>query len=408
MRMERRWFPRCRECPTPVVRYRDVGSCSPRFCSTSEGFIATWIGAKTLLYRIVFIMMRAFLSWRYWLLTQTRFSCKLTLLMIRCDHDDDLDSSHEEDLLAFGFDHPGIGVEWSDACNGAVQRKEHHRVPGHHLHHARRLPYAQLWHSRPRVHSNKEVRIYVYCCPQRIWNAVIFQWNTIVTFCLSFFQGYKKLVHALRAVGGGSACGMHHRQNGRRVLLDGAGLRHHVFGHVLWVQTQHGQSQKVSLSWISKARSQLKQTFQIRNYCTTDQIDWALDWNKHLSRLLIENHWQKLPWQSVHSCKHYPLVEVKADNSVRRTKELCVLLLLLVRRRLLLESFQHLHHAYHHCTKESLDKLTLGRKVLNQSNKRCNALLLPTNQRTFNILLQRRSWRRQRPRQQGFGSKATQ
>lgn len=51
MRMERRWFPRCRcECPTPVVLYRDVGSCDPRFCGTSEGSIATLIGAKTQLY----------------------------------------------------------------------------------------------------------------------------------------------------------------------------------------------------------------------------------------------------------------------------------------------------------------------------------------------------------------------
>ena len=97
--------------------------------------------------------MRAFLSW-HWLSQTSWFSCKLTLLMIRCDHDcgDDLDSSHEN----FAFDkHPWIGVG-----DGAVQRKEHHRVPGHHLYHARRLPYAQLWHSRPRVHSNKEVRIY--------------------------------------------------------------------------------------------------------------------------------------------------------------------------------------------------------------------------------------------------------
>ena len=193
--------------------------------------------------------MRAFLSW-HWLSQTSWFSCKLTLLMIRCDHDcgDDLDSSHEN----FAFDkHPWIGVG-----DGAVQRKEHHRVPGHHLYHARRLPYAQLWHSRPRVHSNKEVRIYdqvTQCwkitkkvsffytvCERCFQGARIWFWyakvhpfncvkcdffgrfsNTVSkwppsqriwseTLCRFFFQGYKKPVHALRAVGGGSACGMHH------------------------------------------------------------------------------------------------------------------------------------------------------------------------------------------------------
>ena len=118
--------------------------------------------------------MRAFLSW-HWLSQTSWFSCKLTLLMIRCDHDcgDDLDSSHEN----FAFDkHPWIGVG-----DGAVQRKEHHRVPGHHLHHARRLPYAQLWHSRPRVHSNKEVKI------RKIVNLTV-KWTGAPYLIFGFFR----------------------------------------------------------------------------------------------------------------------------------------------------------------------------------------------------------------------------
>ena len=237
MRMARRWFPRCHKSPTPVAFCAVVTQC---FVAHLSGSIVTCRVAKTESYHH---SVRSEADTHS--PTTIFFSCKLTLLMIRCDH---------EDPFPTFFDPHCRHFEWGK--QSAVERKEHHWVPGHHLHHARRLPYAQLWHPRPRVHSNKEVRIYdqvtqcwnitkkvsFFCtvCERCFQGARIWFWyakvhpfnsvkcdffgrfsNTVSkwppsqriwseTLCRFFFQGYKKPVHALRAVGGGSACGMHH------------------------------------------------------------------------------------------------------------------------------------------------------------------------------------------------------
>ena len=150
MRMARRWFPRCHKSPTPVAFCTVVTQC---FVAHLSGSIVTCRVAKTESYHH---SVRSEADTHS--PTTIFFSCKLTLLMIRCDH---------EDPFPTFFDPHCRHFEWGKK-QSAVERKEHHWVPGHHLHHARRLPYAQLWHPRPRVHSNKEVRIYDSCSISRL------------------------------------------------------------------------------------------------------------------------------------------------------------------------------------------------------------------------------------------------